>query len=132
MAEPDFYWHLLFNAGVLFGTPRTATISYEVITDGAASSLMQKIIFSAAFFGLAGATLAKPGKMLEIVGFFLSPIKISALIFIGICAGYIRLVTSRPPQPHIKLARSIQGSSTVIRPGCDQCAVLWRHYHPHA
>lgn len=72
--------------GVLFGTPRTATISYEVITDGAASSLMQKIIFSAAFFGLAGATLAKPGKLLEIVGFFLSPIKISALIFIGICA----------------------------------------------
>ncbi|HHL9594217.1 TPA: branched-chain amino acid transport system II carrier protein, partial [Citrobacter braakii] len=72
--------------GVLFGTPRTATISYEVITDGAASSLMHKIIFSAAFFGLAGATLAKPGKMLEIVGFFLSPIKISALIFIGICA----------------------------------------------
>ncbi|MGA4663751.1 branched-chain amino acid transport system II carrier protein, partial [Citrobacter braakii] len=41
--------------GVLFGTPRTATISYEVITDGAASSLMHKIIFSAAFFGLAGA-----------------------------------------------------------------------------
>ncbi|HII3475667.1 branched-chain amino acid transport system II carrier protein [Citrobacter braakii] len=72
--------------GVLFGTPRTATISYEVITDGAASSLMQKIIFSAAFFGLAGATLAKPGKLLEIVGFFLSPIKISALIFIGVCA----------------------------------------------
>lgn len=30
--------------------------------------------------------------------------------------GYIRLVTSRPPQPRIKLARSIQGSSTVIRP----------------
>ncbi|HHT0104148.1 TPA: branched-chain amino acid transport system II carrier protein [Raoultella planticola] len=72
--------------GVFFGTPRTATISYEVITDGTGSSLMQKMIFSAAFFGLAGATLAKPGKLLEIVGFFLSPIKISALIFIGVCA----------------------------------------------
>ncbi|MFG4139295.1 branched-chain amino acid transport system II carrier protein [Klebsiella pneumoniae] len=72
--------------GVLFGTPRTATISYEVITDGAGSSLMQKIIFSAAFFGLTGSTLAKPGKLLEIVGFILSPIKISALIFIGVCA----------------------------------------------
>lgn len=72
--------------GVFFGTPRTATISYEVITDGTGSSLMQKMIFSAAFFGLAGATLAKPGKLLEIVGFFLSPIKISALIFIGVSA----------------------------------------------
>ncbi len=71
---------------MFFGTPRTATISYEVITDGTGSSLMQKMIFSAAFFGLAGATLAKPGKLLEIVGFFLSPIKISALIFIGVCA----------------------------------------------
>ncbi|EAN8471689.1 branched-chain amino acid transport system II carrier protein [Salmonella enterica] len=72
--------------GVLFGTPRTATISYEIITDGAGSSQMQKIIFSTALFGLAGATLARPGKLLEIVGFFLSPIKISALIVIGVCA----------------------------------------------
>lgn len=72
--------------GVLFGTPRTATISYEVITDGADGSLMQKILFSAAFFGVAGATLAKPGKLLEIVGFFLSPVKISTLIFIGVFA----------------------------------------------
>lgn len=72
--------------GVLFGTPRTATISYGAITDGTNSSLVQKIIFSITFFGLAGAILLKPGKLLEIVGFFLSPIKISALVFIGVCA----------------------------------------------
>jgi LIVCS family branched-chain amino acid:cation transporter len=116
MAGLDFYWHLLFNTGVFFGTPRTATISYEVITDGTGSSLMQKMIFSAAFFGLAGATLAKPGKLLEIVGFFLSPIKISALIFIGVCAGYTLLANSQQQQPRMKLARSVQDSSTVIRP----------------
>lgn len=72
--------------GVLFGTPRTATISYEVIANGAPGSLLQKILFSVAFFGLAGAILAKSTKLLEIVGFFLSPIKISALIFIGVFA----------------------------------------------
>ena len=72
--------------GVLFGTPRTATISYELIAHGAKESWGQKPLFSVAFFGLAGATLAKPGKLLEIVGFVLSPLKISALIFIGICA----------------------------------------------
>ncbi len=72
--------------GVLFGTPRTATISYEAITQGALGSLTQKTIFSFAFFALAGAVLAKSGKLLEIVGFFLSPIKIGALIFIGVAA----------------------------------------------
>ncbi|EAA7833725.1 branched-chain amino acid transport system II carrier protein [Salmonella enterica] len=72
--------------GIFYGTPRTATISFEVISDGKSSSVIQKIIFSGAFFGLTGATLAKPGKLLEIVGFFLSPLKISALIFIGVCA----------------------------------------------
>lgn len=72
--------------GVLFGTPRTATISFEAIAGGVGVTLTQKIIFSAAFFGLAGAILAKPGKLLEIVGFFLSPVKIGALIFIGVCA----------------------------------------------
>lgn len=72
--------------GVLFGTPRTATISYEVITNGVQDSLTHKLLFSMAFFGLAGAVLIKSGRLLEIVGFFLSPIKISALIFIGVFA----------------------------------------------
>lgn len=72
--------------GVLFGTPRTATISYEVITHGGQDSLMHKVLFSLAFFGLTGAVLMKSGRLLEIVGFFLSPIKISALIFIGVFA----------------------------------------------
>lgn len=72
--------------GVLFGTPRTATISYEAITNGAQSTLTQKTVFSFAFFALAGAVLAKSGKLLEIVGFFLSPVKIGALIFIGVTA----------------------------------------------
>lgn len=72
--------------GVLFGTPRTATISYELIAHGTTESWGQKILFSIAFFGLAGAALAKPSRLLEIVGFILSPLKISALIFIGVCA----------------------------------------------
>ncbi|HAU4328569.1 TPA: branched-chain amino acid transport system II carrier protein [Citrobacter freundii] len=74
--------------GMLFGTPRTATISYEVITNGAADIWWKKLIFSAVFFGLAGAILAKPGKMLEVVGFVLSPVKIGVLIFIGVCAWF--------------------------------------------
>lgn len=72
--------------GVMFGTPRTATISYEAIMNGVQGALTQKVLFSFAFFGLAGAVLVKSGKLLEIVGFFLSPVKISALIFIGVSA----------------------------------------------
>ncbi len=72
--------------GVLFGTPRTATISYEVITNGVPDTLLQKALFSISFFGLAGTILMNSTKLLEIVGFFLSPIKISALIFIGVFA----------------------------------------------
>ncbi|HGM5603514.1 branched-chain amino acid transport system II carrier protein [Serratia ureilytica] len=72
--------------GVLFGTPRTATISYEVVTYGEGASLIKKTIFSVAFFGLVGIILAKSGKLLEIIGCLLSPIKVGALIFIGVCA----------------------------------------------
>ena len=74
--------------GMLFGTPRTATISYEVITNGTADIWWKKLIFSVVFFGLAGAILSRPGKLLEVVGFILSPVKISVLIFIGICAWF--------------------------------------------
>lgn len=74
--------------GMLFGTPRTATISYEVITDGVTGSWWQQLVFSVVFFGLAGAVLAKPGKLLEVVGFVLSPVKIGVLIFIGVCAWF--------------------------------------------
>ncbi|MCJ8646226.1 branched-chain amino acid transport system II carrier protein [Escherichia coli] len=72
--------------GVLFATPRTATISYEVITNDVHDSFAHKLMFSLIFFGGVGAVLIKSGRLLEIVGFFLSPIKIGALIFIGLFA----------------------------------------------
>lgn len=80
--------------GILIGTPRTATISYELITQGYDASWGQKILFSVAFFGLTGAVLAQPGKLLEIVGFFLSPVKIGALIFIGVWAWFYPIGTT--------------------------------------
>lgn len=82
--------------GVFFGTPRTASISYEIIINGETPSWTGKVLFSLIFFFLAGITLAKPGKLLEIVGFFLSPIKISALIFIGICAWFYPIANITP------------------------------------
>ncbi len=51
--------------GVLFGTPRTATIRYEVITNGEEASLIQKTMFSTVFFGLVGIILVKTGKLLR-------------------------------------------------------------------
>ncbi len=84
--------------GVPFGTPRIATISYELIANGK-ETLISKIIFSFAFFSPVDAALAKSGKLLEIVGFFLSPIKISALIFIGVCAWLHPIGVTTTPEP---------------------------------
>lgn len=70
---------------VLVGTPRTATISFELMSNNSGTPI-EKLLFSISFFTLAGLVLAKPRKFLEIVGFVLSPLKIGALIFIGVCA----------------------------------------------
>ena len=72
--------------GVLFGTPRTATISYELIFGSMGVAWGTRALFSLLFFGAAWFFSARPGRLLELVGYFLSPIKIGLLIMVGLAA----------------------------------------------
>ncbi|MCC8367663.1 branched-chain amino acid transport system II carrier protein [Xenorhabdus sp. PB61.4] len=73
--------------GPLFATPRTATVSFEVgiapITGGGKLPLF---IYSVIYFLLMILISLYPGKLLDNVGRILAPIKMSALVILGIAA----------------------------------------------
>ena len=76
--------------GPLFATPRTATVSYEIgfssYFGNASSSLL---IYSLAYFAVVTIVSLYPNKILDTVGYFLSPLKIIALIILGLAAFFI-------------------------------------------
>jgi len=76
--------------GPLFATPRTATVSYEIgfssYFGNASNSLM---IYSIVYFALVTIVSLYPNKILDTVGYFLSPLKILGLVILGISAFFI-------------------------------------------
>ncbi|WP_180056809.1 branched-chain amino acid transport system II carrier protein [Acinetobacter sp. YH12090] len=76
--------------GPLFAIPRTATVSYEIGFSsyfGAAPSSL--LIYSLIYFIVVTIVALYPNKILDTVGYFLSPLKILSLIILGVAATFI-------------------------------------------
>lgn len=73
--------------GPLFATPRTATVSYEIgFSSYFGNSSSSLLIYSLIYFSIVTVVSLYPNKILDTVGYFLSPLKIIALIILGISA----------------------------------------------
>ncbi len=73
--------------GPLFATPRTATVSFEVgIAPLVGSGPMPLLVYSVVYFAIITLISLYPGKLLDVVGHFLAPLKILALAILGIAA----------------------------------------------
>lgn len=72
--------------GPLFGTPRTATVSYEIGIHPVTFGRFPLSAFSALFFLTVILCSLNPLRLVEIVGKFLSPVKVIALGLLGLYA----------------------------------------------
>lgn len=84
--------------GPLFATPRTATVSYEIGFSayfGTSSSSL--LIYSAIYFAFVTLVSLHPNKILDTVGYFLSPLKILSLVILGGAAFFIPAGITPPP-----------------------------------
>ncbi len=76
--------------GPLFATPRTATVSYEIgFSSYFGTSASSLLIYSAIYFSLVTLVSLYPNKILDTIGYFLSPLKILSLAILGIAACFI-------------------------------------------
>lgn len=87
---------LYLTIGPFFAIPRTATVSYEMafggLVDGA-SDRWALAAFSIAFFGVVGYFALRPGRILHIVGKYLTP---TFLVLLGI---FLLVAFLQPPNP---------------------------------
>ncbi|MBP6115293.1 MAG: branched-chain amino acid transport system II carrier protein [Neisseriaceae bacterium] len=73
--------------GPLFATPRTATVSFEVgIAPLVGNGPLPLLTYSILYFIVITLISLYPGKLLDVVGHFLAPLKILALAILGIAA----------------------------------------------
>lgn len=84
--------------GPLFATPRTATVSFELgvlpFTHGVPHALW---IYSAVYFSIVALISLFPGRLLDVVGRVLAPIKITSLVVLGLAA--FMMPSGLLPQP---------------------------------
>ena len=70
--------------GPLFATPRTATVSYEIgFSSYFGTSASSLLIYSAIYFAFVTLISLYPNKILDTVGYVLSPLKILSLVILG-------------------------------------------------
>ena len=75
------------TVGPLFATPRTATVSYEIgFSSYLGTSSSSLLIYSAIYFSVVTLISLYPNKILDTVGYVLSPLKILSLAILGIAA----------------------------------------------
>ena len=73
--------------GPLFATPRTATVSYEIgFSSYFGTSSLSLFIYSAIYFSFVTLVSLYPNKILDTVGYVLSPLKILSLVVLGVSA----------------------------------------------
>ncbi|RKG33988.1 branched-chain amino acid transport system II carrier protein [Acinetobacter tianfuensis] len=76
--------------GPLFATPRTATVSYEIgFSSYFGTSSNSLMIYSIIYFAFVTIVSLYPNKILDTVGYFLSPLKILGLVILGVSAFFI-------------------------------------------
>ncbi len=95
--------------GPLFATPRTATVSYEIAVKSVVGSDQWLLLWSVVYFAVVVAVSMYPGRLLDTVGKFLSPIKIIALIILAITALVLPAGTAQPPVDAYATAAFSQG-----------------------
>ncbi len=78
--------------GPLFATPRTATVYVQHAFGDESSSLL---MYSIIYFSIVTVVSLYPNKILDTVGYFLSPLKIISLIILGVAA--VMIPASNPP-----------------------------------
>ena len=75
------------SIGPLFAMPRTAAVSYEIGFSGYFGTGSQGLlIYSTLYFAFVALVAMYPNKLLDTVGYVLSPLKILALAVLGIAA----------------------------------------------
>lgn len=95
--------------GPLFATPRTATVSYEMgvlpFIAGKMTPEQGLMLYSVVYFTVTLLLACFPGRLLDIVGKVLAPIKILAIAVLGISAFFaINAVTGSAQFAHAVLA----------------------------
>lgn len=90
---------LYLTVGPFFAIPRTATVSYEMALgarlDGSADR-WALLAFSAVFFALVWAAARRPGRLLDVVGRYLTPVFLVLLAALLVTA-LVRLGHDVPP-----------------------------------
>ncbi|HSC85340.1 MAG TPA: branched-chain amino acid transport system II carrier protein, partial [Pseudomonas sp.] len=75
------------SVGPLFATPRTATVSFEVgLAPLTGNGPLPLFLYSLVYFTVVLAVSLYPGRLLDSVGRVLAPLKIIALLILGIAA----------------------------------------------
>lgn len=84
--------------GPLFATPRTATVSYEIgIAPYFVDAPYGLWFYSSCYFILVTVISLYPNKLLDTIGYVLAPLKILALIFLGVTALILPATSTAPP-----------------------------------
>ncbi len=104
--------------GPLFATPRTATVSFEMgvapFTGHGSGALL---VYSVAYFGLVMLLAMYPGKLIDTIGKFITPVLIAALAVLGGAAFVLpagTLLASAAASPPAALAQGfVQGYQTM-------------------
>ncbi|MFJ8246942.1 branched-chain amino acid transport system II carrier protein [Peribacillus asahii] len=103
---------LYLAIGPFFAIPRTATVSFEI---GIKPFLSQNgdfvplLIFSVIFFGLTCVLSLNPSKIVDIVGKFLTPIKLTFIGFIVIVAFIFPIADFQAPIPDYQVGSFFKG-----------------------
>lgn len=84
--------------GPLFATPRTATVSFELGIHPFTDAGYALWLYSAAYFTIVALIALFPGRLLDVVGRVLAPVKITALAILGGAA--FLLPAGSLPVPH--------------------------------
>lgn len=104
--------------GPLFATPRTATVSFEMgvapFTGHGSGALL---VYSVVYFGLVMLLALYPGKLIDTIGKFITPVLIAALAVLGgaafvLPAGSL-LASAAPSSPAALAAGFVQGYQTM-------------------
>ncbi|MEW1965505.1 branched-chain amino acid transport system II carrier protein [Micrococcus sp. NPDC078436] len=103
---------LYLTIGPLFAIPRTAMVSYEIgVTPFTGDSTVGRVLFSLLFFALAAVAAFRPGRLMDWIGRYLTPV---FLVLLGtlVVAAAVSPMTADPlpaPAPAYAEAPLVQG-----------------------
>lgn len=89
---------ILLIIGPLFAAPRTAVVTYNTFAPYLPTFLNHALIFNALYFLIVLGLILKPNRIVDIIGRFISPVKISIFIALIIVAlASVKQLSSHTP-----------------------------------